>query len=82
MEQVTESRAHAIAICDALGRKNIAVRLGRTVAAVSNAATDGVFPSSWYLIIKQMCEEEGVDCPDAAFAFLHDDPPDQAGVRT
>ena len=70
MDQNTPNIATAISICDALGRKEMAARLERSVAAVSNAASDGAFPSGWFLIISEMCKVRGIDCPPALFTFL------------
>ena len=57
-------------VCDALGRRNIADRVRRGVTAVSNAVSDGLFPASWYLAIKAMCRDAGIECPDALFKFV------------
>ncbi len=65
----------ASAVCDALGRKEMAARLERTVAAVSNAASEGAFPPGWYLVISEMCRAKGIDCPPRLFRFL---PPQSA----
>lgn len=67
----------AASICDALGRKEMAARLDRSVAAISNAATDGAFPSGWFLIIAEMCAARGIPCPASLFTFL---PPDTAST--
>jgi hypothetical protein len=53
-----------------LGRKEMAARLERTVAAVSNAASDGAFPAGWFLVVSEMCRERGVECPARLFRFL------------
>lgn len=70
MTDTSHDQITASAICDALGRRNIAARLDRKVTAVSNAATEGVFPSSWYLAIREMCAEAGIDCPEHLFSFV------------
>lgn len=70
MDQNFPNIATAISICDALGRKEMAARLERSVAAVSNAASDGAFPSGWFLIISEMCRVRGIECPSALFTFL------------
>ena len=56
-------------ICDNLGRKNIAERLGVGPTSVSNASVAGVFPASWYLVVKEMCDEVGIECPVESFSF-------------
>lgn len=67
---MTIQRASARAICDALGRARLAGVLGRGLAAVSNAAGQGAFPAQWYLVVKSLCEAEGIECPYSAFKFL------------
>lgn len=69
MTQISSTEPTVTAICDALGRKEISVRVKRTAAAVSNAASEGVFPAGWYLVIKEMCAEKGIGCPDGLFRF-------------
>lgn len=63
----------ALEVCDALGRRDIALRVRRGVTAVSNAAADGKFPASWYLAIRAMCVSAGLPCPEQLFKFLPSD---------
>lgn len=70
MDHAPTPEITAADICDALGRKEMAARLERTVAAVSNAASDGAFPAGWFLVISQMCADRGVECPARLFRFL------------
>jgi hypothetical protein len=70
MDTDLSSEPTAAAICDALGRKRIAERVGRRPTAVSNAASEGVFPASWYLAISEMCAEAGIACPARLFSFI------------
>ncbi|MFC4731761.1 hypothetical protein [Salipiger abyssi] len=56
-------------ICDALGRKKMESRLGVSKAAISNAVSDGVFPSAWYEVISDMCREHRIECPTPIFNF-------------
>lgn len=56
-------------ICEAIGRKELMSRLDVTKSAVSNSVSDGVFPSSWYGVIENMCAERGLDCPQSLFKF-------------
>lgn len=56
-------------ICDRLGRKNMAMRLGVKATAISNAVAAGRFPAKWFLVVREMCAESGVECPDGVFAF-------------
>lgn len=59
------SKVHQI--CQVLGRKRIADSLGVGGTAVSNAVVAGVFPSSWFAVIADLCVAEGIDCPRDAF---------------
>lgn len=56
-----------IEICQAVGRKKIAARLGVGATAVSNAVVAGVFPASWFAVISDACKEAEVECPREAF---------------
>lgn len=57
-------------ICTALGRKVIAEKIGVGITAVSNASAQGVFPARWYVAIKSLCADAGIDCPDHLFSFI------------
>lgn len=51
-----------------LGVKEIAAAVGvRHCSAVYNAASGGRFPASWFLSIRDMCEEVGIECPESLF---------------
>jgi len=63
------------AICDTLGRKAIADRLGVGTTAVSNASVDGRFPAAWYLGIVSMCDAAGLHCPIMLFNWRGQDRP-------
>ncbi len=84
MDHTPAAEVTAADICDTLGRKEMAARLERTVAAVSNAASDGAFPAGWFLVISQMCADKGIDCPSRLFRFLtpqvESEAPPQAGA--
>jgi hypothetical protein len=70
MEHTQHSQTHTAAtICDMIGRKAIADRVGVKLAAVSNASTEGMFPAKWFAAIKSMCGEAGIDCPESLFRF-------------
>ena len=56
-------------IAEALGQTKIAARVGVGSTAVNNAVTRGVFPCSWYFILKSMCEAEGIECRRELFNF-------------
>lgn len=70
MESKEATPISAADVCDALGRKAISSAVGRGLTAVSNAAAEGIFPASWYPIIKQMCSDAGIDCPMSLFKFV------------
>lgn len=70
MQHREQNTITAAEVCDALGRKHIAQRVGRRTTAVSNAASEGVFPASWYIAIREMCDSAGIACPDRLFSFI------------
>ena len=37
--------------------------------AISQALWKRQFPSAWYAVIKKLCDEKQVDCPQRLFAF-------------
>lgn len=56
-------------IADTLTQRAIAQRLGLGVTAVNNAVKRGVFPASWFPVVREMCREADIDCPETAFNF-------------
>lgn len=56
-------------IIERLGREQIARRVGVTSSAVVMARARGQFPASWFVIIRGMAAELGIDCPAALFAM-------------
>lgn len=70
MEQKTDTHIAASDICDALGRKAIADRIGVGLTAVSNASVDGGFPAKWFAVLREMCAEVGIECPERLFNFI------------
>lgn len=60
-------------LSNALGQRAISERLPKVgQTAVSNAVVRGAFPSSWYLAVRALCDERGIECPDGAFNFKVD----------
>lgn len=57
-------------ICDSLGRREIAHRLGVKTTAVSNAVVAERFPARWFVVIKSMCDEADLPCPEHLFTFV------------
>lgn len=47
----------------------IATRVGVTPSNVRASRRRGKMPACWYLIVKSMCDERGIDCPSNLFAF-------------
>ena len=56
-------------ILDTLGRDVVADALGVTGKSLSAAAVSNRCPSSWWLILSQLCAAGGIDCPADLFAF-------------
>lgn len=54
---------------DAVGRKRLADALQVGATAVSNAVVRGWFPSSWFLVAKQLAESAGVECQPQLFGM-------------
>lgn len=69
-------------ICDALGRREIAAAVGVKPAAVSNAVFQGRFPAKWFIVLSEMCEAAGIDCPSEVFAFAQPGGKDEAEPET
>ncbi|MFC4668360.1 hypothetical protein ACFO5X_07335 [Seohaeicola nanhaiensis] len=69
MNEKTHKEAVA-AICEQLGRKRISERIGVGKTAVGNAVSDGLFPARWWREIKEMCDEQGLECPVDLFNFI------------
>lgn len=70
MSDISDPETTVADICDHLGRKEIAMKVGRRVTAVSNAVVEGVFPASWFTVIEAMCAAKGISCPRRLFNFL------------
>lgn len=56
-------------IAKALGQKPLADALGVGVTAVNNSLSRDHFPAAWYPVIRDLCTEKGVECPEEAFNF-------------
>ena len=69
------------AICDRLGRKEMAQALQVRATAISNAVRENTFPSKWYLVVRQMCAAAGIECPDELFAFSKPNAGDAAAQK-
>lgn len=57
-------------IASELTQAQIARALGVGVTAVNNALQrGGKFPSGWFTVVRSLCEERGLECPEGAFNF-------------
>lgn len=56
-------------IADAIGRKEMAEALGIGLTAVSNRVVEGKFPPSWFVIVKSLCDEKDIECPESLFGM-------------
>lgn len=57
-------------LADAIGRKKIAEAVGVGPTAVSNAVARGWFPSAWFIVVCDLAERIGVECPPELFKML------------
>lgn len=59
----------AAEVCDRIGRRVIADRIGVGLTQVSNASVEGRFPAKWYIAMRELCASAGIDCPEGLFNF-------------
>lgn len=52
-----------------LGLREIAAEVGVTVSAVREARRSGMFPSAWFLVMRDMAKSSGVDLPESLFSW-------------
>ncbi|QAX31298.1 hypothetical protein [Leisingera sp. NJS204] len=63
-----------------LGWHPLAKKLGVGRTAVANAKSTGTFPASWYFIIREMCDEAGIELDDGLFNWKSaQEPPSGSG---
>jgi hypothetical protein len=60
----------AVSLSDRIGRERLALALGLSKFSIRAARAAGVFPATWFLIVSELCEADGIDCPMEAFAWL------------
>lgn len=61
---------HPVAqICETIGRQKIADAVGVSLPAVSNAVGDKRFPARWYPVVRDLCIQNDLDCPESLFNF-------------
>ena len=56
-------------ILETLGQKRVGRALGVVPPSISNAKRVNRFPACWFLVLREMCGEAGLDCPEALFHF-------------
>ena len=54
-------------VLKAIGRQNLAREINLTPAAISNAASSGIFPATWFPTVRRLGTEAGVDVPESLF---------------
>jgi hypothetical protein len=54
-----------------IGQEKIVAALGRTPGVIRNAVIAGHFPAPWYAVIRDLCIEQGIECPIDAFKWSH-----------
>lgn len=47
----------------AIGRNELGALLGVKYSAIGMAVAADRFPASWYLVVSEICEERGIECP-------------------
>lgn len=47
----------------------MAARIGVGLTAISTAIGEGQFRASWYMAIREMSAEMGIDVPDSLFSW-------------
>jgi hypothetical protein len=59
------SNPSAATLVESLGTKRLTARIGVKRSMVS-AAKAGI-PARWYPLVRELCAEDGIDCPEDAF---------------
>ena len=47
----------------------MASALGVGLAAISKEVRSGQFPPGWYFVVRDLCDDVGIECPRALFKF-------------
>ena len=56
-------------VADALGRSEMATRIGVGLTAISAAVSEGMFRPAWYKTMSEMSAEKGFEIPDRLFRW-------------
>jgi hypothetical protein len=60
----------AKSLANKIGRKKLAETLGVVPTAVGNAVSRGCFPAAWFMVVSDLAEREGVNCPPHLFKMI------------
>jgi len=77
MDKNSDTQTVAL-ICDHVGRKVLADRLGVGKTAIGNAVSENLFPARWYVEVKALCDAHGLSCPASLFSFVRSEPKPEA----
>lgn len=74
---------HASKIIDALTVKTIVDNTGLTERNVRHAKSTGKFSARWFQVLRDLCIEHGVYCPEDAFSWVEplDRPAKKIGTK-
>lgn len=61
------NKATVIKITDALDPEEVCARLDVKPRSLRLARERGVFPASWYLPLREICEARNIECPESVF---------------
>lgn len=67
-------------IAKRLGRKKMGDALGIGLKTISKYVVMGKFPSSWFLVVREMCAATEIDCPVELFDMK--EPPSRASTAS
>lgn len=72
----------ALKLANAIGRKKLAGALGVGPTAVSNAVVRGWFPATWFMVVSDLADQVGADCPPELFKMRPLDNPQFVDMRS
>lgn len=61
--------ADTYTIVEQIGMDAICAAVEVKPRMLRKARKSGKFPSGWYLVVREMCDARGIECPDDAFNF-------------
>lgn len=60
-------KSHVHKITDELDCEELCKRLGVRPRMINKVRHDRIFPTRWYKVVRDMCADAGIDCPEDAF---------------